>query len=53
MEIKTFKGLMADKNLTVDDITEKMKMSRSTFYLKTKNPGTFSISEVQELADIL
>lgn len=53
MEIKTLKGLIADKGLTITDVINQMKMNRSTLYRKIKYPETFLISEIQELANVV
>lgn len=53
MEIKTLRGLITDKGLTVTDVIDQMKMNRSTLYRKFKHPGTFTITEVEELSEIL
>jgi len=53
MEIKTLRGLIAEKGLTVTNIIGKIKMNRSTIYRKFKHPRTFTIVEVEELSKVL
>jgi len=42
MQITTIKGLIADRNLSVTDVIEKMSTGREAFYNRLKDPKTFT-----------
>ena len=44
---------MIDRGVVKAKLIDQMNMNRSTFYRKIKYPGTFLITEVKELSEIL
>ena len=50
MQIKTLRGLIADRQLTVTSLLEQMSLTRATIYRKFKDPDTFTVSEIREMA---
>lgn len=44
---------MTKRNLSIQDMCEKMSMSRSAFYRKCNGTSEFTQSEIQKIVDIL
>lgn len=50
MQIKTLRGLIADRQMSVTGLVRQMVMNRATIYRKFKDPGTFTVAEVRQMA---
>ena len=44
---------MAKRNVSIQDMCEKLKMSRSAFYRKCNGISEFTQGEIQSIVDIL